>query len=213
MRVGQAMTSNPQTVRPGTTVRSALRILADHRVSMLPVVDEVDRLIGVVSEVDALDGELRPDLLPGAAAPGAAPGNLDRRAVVADVMACDPVRVYPEVDLAEVGRIVRTTGIRSLPVVDADGRVVGVVSASDVVRALARSDDQLQQEILDALAAAGISAWRVEVRNGVAELTHPASAPTDQGRACSITKSTPGVTDVIVYRQKLTGSGTFAATG
>ena len=54
MRVSDVMTWAPQTVRPETALAGAAGILADHRIGCLPVVDEKDRLVGILSETDAL---------------------------------------------------------------------------------------------------------------------------------------------------------------
>ncbi|WP_183099557.1 CBS domain-containing protein [Nocardioides pelophilus] len=176
MKVNQAMTRPAVTVREDTTVRTALRLLADHRITMLPVVDEKDRILGVVSEVDLVRGRVLP--------------------VVGEVMSHGTVRFSPEADLLEVARVVGTTDLKSFPVVDADERVVGVVSRSDVVRMLARDDDVLREEIGDALTLAGLRGWRVEVHNGVAELSHPDGPGAGSRLARSIAQSTPGVSTV-----------------
>jgi CBS domain-containing protein len=72
MQVHEVMSNNPVTVRAGSSIGRALRLLADHRVTSLPVVDETGRILGVVSEVDLLRGQLRagPGLKPTRPAPG-----------------------------------------------------------------------------------------------------------------------------------------------
>lgn len=154
MKVEQVMAANPVTVRPDTSAASALRRLAQRQVTMLPVVDARDRIVGVVAEGDLL---------------GRAPA-VER---VGDVMRHLTALVHPETDVATAGRLLVESGVKSLPVVDASDRVVGVVSRSDLVRLHAREDAELQQEIVDALCRAGIRGWRVQVHNGVVDLTAP----------------------------------------
>lgn len=61
---------------------------------------------------------------------------------VQDVMTRRPVTVRGDTDVAEAVELMTSTTVKSLPVVDEHGRVVGVVSRRDVVHALARPDDE-----------------------------------------------------------------------
>lgn len=198
--VREVMSGDPVTIHTEATIRAALRLLAGHGVTSLPVVDHSGRIVGVVGEADLIRGHVRPDPALGAApgdeatprTPYAAPERIEQ------VMTHQTVVVHPETDLIEVARIVAATGIKSLPVVDASDQVVGVVSRSDVVRLLALSDDELQQEITDRLIRAGMCGWAVQVRNGVVELT-AAAAPDGEDRAArGIAESMPGVGTVRV---------------
>lgn len=153
MRVKDIMNNRPVTVSVGATVGVAARLLAHHGITALPVLDPRARLIGVLSEVDLLDDRARPD------------------APVRDVMSTQLIVVHPETDLVELKRIFTTTVAKSVPVVDASDQVVGVVSRSDVVRALGRSDEELAEDVVDALVRAGIPKCRVQVHNGIVELT------------------------------------------
>jgi CBS-domain-containing membrane protein len=199
MQVHEVMSNNPVTVRAGSSIRRALRLLADHRVTNLPVVDETGRILGVVSEVDLLRGRLRagPGLKPTQPAPGSfaadhGPGG------ISDLMTRCTGLVHPGTDLMEVGRILEGTSYKSLPVVDAADQVVGMVSRSDIVQVLAREDDVLQQDVNDALSAAGLYGWRARVRNGAAELTRPSDEYVDDVRARVIAEATPGITSANV---------------
>ncbi|MFC5730856.1 MULTISPECIES: CBS domain-containing protein [Nocardioides] len=198
MRVKDVMSPRPVTVTTDTTVGTAIRLLAGHGVTALPVVDPTARIVGIVSEADLILGRIQPDPLL-----GSAPGPFARRNrtragdLVEDVMSRPIVVVHPETDLEEVERIVTATGVKSLPVVDAADQVVGVVSRSDVVRALARDDESLEQDIADALALAGLSRYRVEVRNGVVQLrTAGTRDRAELVRALDMVTATPGVTAV-----------------
>lgn len=177
MKVERVMNVHPVTVRADNSVGTALRRLATHGITMMPVVDHRRRLLGVVAEGDFLDREPEADL-------------------VRDVMRRRTVLVHPETDVDEATRVLKATGVKSLPVVDAADQVVGVVSRSDIVRMLARDDAELQQEIIDALCLAGAPAWRVEVHNGVVDLSGPAGASPDD--AVSAARATLGVRAVRV---------------
>lgn len=180
MKVNQVMSSRPVTVQPGVAVRTARRLLAAHAVTTLPVVDQRGRILGVVGEADLLDVGLQTD-------------------VVDHVMQRNTVLVHPETELTEVSRILRATRVKSLPVVDAADQVVGMVSRSDIVRMLARDDDLLRQEILDSLCAAGLRGWRVDVHNGVADLSATSDGLSDSRLARRTAAGTLGVDAVRVH--------------
>lgn len=176
MRVKDIMNNRPVTVSVGATVGVAARLLAHHGITALPVLDPQARLIGVLSEVDLLGDRARP----------AAP--------IRDVMSTQLIVVHPETEVAELTRIFTTTVAKSVPVVDASDQVVGVVSRSDVVRALGRSDEELAEEVVDALVRAGIPKCRVQVHNGIVELTaDDGLGRATLGVAASIAEATTGV--------------------
>ena len=177
MKVRQVMSNRPVTVHADTGVGAALRRLASHRITMMPVVDRLGRILGVVAEGDLLGRDLETER-------------------VGDAMRRTTFLVHPETDVAEVNRVLHETGVKSLPVVDAADQVVGMVSRSDIVRMLARDDAELQEEIVDALCRGGVPGWRVEVHNGVVDLTGPAGEPPD--RALDAARATLGIRAVRV---------------
>ena len=145
MIVRELMTHDPIAVRPDTSVKDALRLLDDNNITMLPVVSAKGRVRGVVSEADlirdlvARDPRSQERLVEGR--------RLDRPRVVADVMSNRALTVRPETEVAVAVDIATSTGVKSLPVVDAKDRLVGVLSRRDVVRMLARQDEVLEAEI------------------------------------------------------------------
>jgi CBS domain-containing protein len=167
MLVREVMTSPVHTVTPETRVKEALRILDEHAITALPVVDDHGHPVGVVS-VDLLWGALRTDQrrheIPGTDDP-----ELPRS--VAEVMSHHPITVAPDSDLADAVDVMMSTAVKSLPVVE-DGEIVGVVSRRDVVHALARSDDDIRAEVDDVLRQAEVD-WLVEVTDGVVAVDGP----------------------------------------
>jgi CBS-domain-containing membrane protein len=113
-------------------------LLLDGRTTALPVVD-ADRLVGMISRSDLLRHRVFRD-------PRAHPqADLDRTEpphTVADMMTPDPITLPPGADEAEAASIMLQHGIRSLPVVR-DGRLAGVVSATDILRAQLRGDSRV----------------------------------------------------------------------
>jgi CBS domain-containing protein len=195
MLVREVMSTSPITVRPGTTIHSALQVLAKAGVTSLPVVTGSGRLRGIVSEADlikdrvACDPRLRelPDEVEGP----------DRHHLVEDVMTPHVVAVGPDDDVVRAVDVLTSTTVKSLPVVDRAGRVLGMLSRSDVVRVLAGSDDDLRCEIDRLLTCAGLRDWMVEVREGTVLLTGPDTG--ESGDLARLTAATvPGVTSVHV---------------
>ncbi len=195
MIVRQVMTRDPVTVRAGTTVKTALRLLDENDISSMPVVDKRGRIHGVVSEADLIHDLVGPDQrLHEIPMTDPAP---PQHAYVDELMTTHAVTVRPETDLADAVDLVTSIGIKCLPVVDADDKVVGVVSRRDVVRMLARADEDLSQEVSGLLVAAGMPDWMVDVTEGVAEISGPSTAR-ERRLARVLARTVPGVVAVTV---------------
>ena len=102
--------------------------------------------------------------------------------------------VTEETDVAEVTKVMTATGVKSLPVVDADRRVVGVVSRRDIVRTMARSDTEIEHELTALFGSLELD-WRVEVDDGHVRVIGPLEAK-DRSLALSAVSTVAGVVDV-----------------
>lgn len=141
------MTAEPVTIAPDVSVTEAAHLMSERRIGALPVVDG-DRLVGFVTEGDLIMQDARvhfPTYLSLLGGYVFAPGAADRfesslrKAVgarVRDVMTEDPITVTPEALASDVATLLVDRDISRVPVVD-DGRLVGIVSKSDIVRMLA----------------------------------------------------------------------------
>jgi CBS domain-containing protein len=89
-----------------------------------------------------------------------------------------------------------STTVKSLPVVDRHGRVLGMVSRSDVVRMLARADHDLERDVDAALTSVGLRDWQVEVNDGTVTLVAPRRRVDDRGLARVAAGTVPGVVEV-----------------
>jgi CBS-domain-containing membrane protein len=191
--VQDLMTREPLTVTGEWSVKEAVVLAAEHHVSALPVVDAHGRICGIVTEADLIrDGfahDVRAhELLPDDSA--RSPARL-----VAEVMSSPAISVRAGADLADVVDLMTSARLKSLPVVDGDGHLVGMVSRSDVVRVRARDDDVLAAEIADVLRSVEHPEWKVEVHDGVAEIAGP-DTPLDRSIAQVVANSVAGVVDV-----------------
>lgn len=162
MLVRDVMTSPAITVTTGTSVKDGLRLLAGHNVTALPVVSADGHLLGVVSEADLLHDAVRHDdrchLMPHEHVEPGPPRTVD------DVMTTLSFTVPPDGDMCDAIELMTSTAVKSLPVIER-GKVIGVVSRSDVVRLLARSDEQIQAEIDELLRSAEME-FQVDVDDG-----------------------------------------------
>ncbi|MFN2470276.1 MAG: CBS domain-containing protein [Gaiellaceae bacterium] len=116
--VQEVMTPSPRTVETSTTVADAARLLRDEDVGSLPVI-ESGKVVGVVTDRDIV---LRV----------VADGRDPQSTSVADIASRAPVTVDPQQDLDEALRLMGEHQVRRLPVVEEDGRLVGVLAQADV---------------------------------------------------------------------------------
>lgn len=188
MYVRDLMTTDVVAVGPEAPLKEVARILLEARVSGLPVVGSDGAVLGVISEADFLRREARdPARDP---ARGRRPGlrwlahgedaaaDRERLAGVhaGEAMTRPAVTIDPDRPLSEAARVMTERRIKRLPVVR-DGRLVGIITRTDVVRAYARTDDELFQAVAAAVRA--VDGLRlVNVDDGVAHLAGTvASAP------------------------------------
>ena len=167
MLIRDVMTAPAVTVSPRMSVKEALRLLDEHRVTSLPVVDGDGHILGIVSEADLLRDRVPLDVRVQILARGAVQEPPNH---VEEVMSTHPMTVSTDADLRDAVELMTSTAVKSIPVVDR-GRVVGVVSRSDVVHLLARSDEGIRDEVEDLLRSAGldceleVDAGRVRMMN------------------------------------------------
>ncbi|WP_415947184.1 CBS domain-containing protein [Streptomyces sp. KLOTTS4A1] len=176
--VFEVMTHNVVTAAPGTPFKEIARLLADHDISAVPVVDDARRVLGVVSEADLLRATAE---LPDPAGRSAGVRLLSRDSGLPDGETATDLMTVPASTadagwgLVETARTMRRKGVKRLPVTDDTGRLVGIVSRSDLLRPFLRSDDAIRDEIehdvLDRTLRLAPNAVRVAVEDGVVTLT------------------------------------------
>ena len=118
--IREAMTSNPSSVRADQTVADAARLMRDEDVGMTPVLEE-GRLVGTVTDRDI-------------AIRVVAEGRDPQATSVREIASTGLVTLDPEQDLDEAIRLMSEHQVRRLPVVEEDGRLVGVVAQADIAR-------------------------------------------------------------------------------
>jgi CBS domain-containing protein len=132
--IKDVMTSDPCTIDAGKSVAYAAKMMRDEDVGLAPIV-EGDKLIGMLTDRDI-------------AIRVVAEGRNPDQVTVGEVASQQVVTIDPQQDLAEALRIMAKHQVRRLPVVEEDGRLVGVVAQADIAR---EGDDgqtgELVQEI------------------------------------------------------------------
>jgi CBS domain-containing protein len=129
MKVAEVMRSDLTTVSVDTTLADAVVTLADAHVSGLPVVDERGKLVGVLSTTDVLtaiaEATIHEDR-----------ERIFQQTAVGDIMTPRPETVEPDADVLDVARRMLYREVRRL-FVELDGKLLGVISQTDIVGALA----------------------------------------------------------------------------
>ena len=173
--VRDVMTANVVTVRAETSYRDMITLVRRHRISGLPVVNEDGKVLGVVSETDLLAPEA---IGPGQ---GVHPTRLPHRkqvtadtATAGDLMTHPAVTTDPDELVANAARLMRSLKLQRLPVADRDGRLVGIVSRSDVLSVFSRTDEDIRREVTQDVIMDGFftdpSRFTVTVRDGIVTL-------------------------------------------
>ena len=184
MRVRDVMASPVVTVAPGAALKEVASLLVERRINAVPVVDAGDRLIGIVSEADLLSLETGQVAAAGGAPPHSA-GEVMRQSVYT---------LTGDTDATAATRLMLRHRLKSIPVVDGD-RVVGMVTRRDLLRLIARSDEDIRAD-LERRVAEELEALRqaaVEVRDGV--VTVDADGPCRQ-LVEQLARTVPGVVEV-----------------
>jgi CBS domain-containing protein len=153
VKVKDVMTKSVIAVGPRTTLKDVARLMVDRRMSGMPVVDDDGSVLGVVSEGDILvkergrpgTGSLLDQLLE---VNGRETVKHDARDA-ADSMTSPAVTIRPDRPVAEAASLMLDRCVNRLPVVDRHGKLVGIVTRADLVRAFVRADEAIEREIRD----------------------------------------------------------------
>ncbi|GGY14569.1 hypothetical protein GCM10010510_70540 [Streptomyces anandii JCM 4720] len=161
--VGEVMTSEVVQARRTTSFKEVVRLLDHHRISGLPVVDDDDKVVGVVSGTDLVrEQAVR------------AGGGPDRPATAGDMMTSPAITIHPEQPVPDAARVMERHGVERLPVVDEEDRLIGIATRRDLLRVFLRTDEDIRAEVGDTVIAGELGlpegAVDVSVRDGVVTL-------------------------------------------
>ncbi|MFI7602404.1 CBS domain-containing protein [Actinoplanes sp. NPDC049681] len=202
-RVDDVMTRDVVAVEVGTPYRTVVDLLVGRRISAVPVVDRSQRVVGIVSEADLLHkveapGTVRPWFR----------FSRRRRAedakaagrTVENVMTAPVVTILPSQSVAAAARRMHDVKVKRLPVEDDLGRLIGIVTRSDLLKIHLCSDSDIRRDVTDevlphVLGAPGATV-RVETRDGVVTLRGRVHVRAAAQRIVSLAGQVPGVVDV-----------------
>ena len=228
MKTSDVMTRNVLTVGRETSVANAIRVMLDHNVSGLPVLDN-GKVVGIVTEGDLLrrsetgTERHRPRWLEILMGPGRMAGEYVRThgRRVEEIMTTDVISVAGDTPLDEVVGLMERRRIKRVPVIEGDV-LVGVVSRLDLLRAVLRaieaqysedrSDDDIREQILAELAKA---AWvprdglSISVKDGVVDLDGVILEEKEREALRVVAENVPGVTaveDHLVWIEPVSGT-------
>ncbi|MFG2026892.1 CBS domain-containing protein [Streptomyces sp. NPDC048825] len=181
-KVGEVMTSEVIGARRETPFKDVARLLHQHRISGLPVVDTDDKVVGVISETDLM----RRQAAQAERAPGrrfrlpalrgrARPRAVEVRATTAgQLMSTPAITAHPEQRVADAARVMERHHVERLPVVDEEDRLIGIATRRDLMRVFLRTDEEIRREIIDEVLTRAMCLPHytviVSVRDGVATL-------------------------------------------
>ncbi|MBW4600368.1 MAG: CBS domain-containing protein [Calothrix sp. FI2-JRJ7] len=146
--VADVMSHNPVVVKRETSLTEAIKILAERRISGLPVVDDSGKLIGIISETDLMwqeTGVTPPayimflDSVIYLQNPATYERDLHKALgqTVGEVMSKDPITIAPDKSLRDAAKLMHDKNIHRLPILDSEGQVIGILTRGDIIRAMA----------------------------------------------------------------------------
>ena len=169
--VRDVMTRDVRVARPETTLRELVRAIWDHHVHALPVVDDLRRVLGIVAVSDLLGDELTAEHVRTRLEHH---GRVRALGLTAgEIMTSPAVTIDQAQALSQAARVMHQRHIGRLPVVDRDGRLIGIVTRSDLLTVFLHSDEDLLAAVKDAIAMVDSSASpaiSATVRGGVVVL-------------------------------------------
>ncbi|HUB42556.1 MAG TPA: CBS domain-containing protein [Streptosporangiaceae bacterium] len=171
--VRAVMTKRVVSVREDASFKEMADMLRRTRISAFPVLDSASRVIGVVSEADLLVKEAvqatGTSII--AALRHVREDDKAKGVTAADLMTRPAITIGPDAPVAEAARILYDRRIKRLPVVDAAGRLLGIISRSDVLAVFSRPDEEIRAEIAHRVLPAAVIGraedYEVTVRDGI----------------------------------------------
>src|ERR1700760_1676950 len=214
MRAAEVMTGEVITVGEDASVQEAAKLMAEHGISAVPVVDREGRMVGMVSEGDLLHRaetgteRRRSWWLEMVASTNQLSGEYikSHSSRVKDVMTRDVISVTEETAVADIAILLESNRIKRVPVLR-NGRLVGIVSRANLVRALAmtindrprgaEADDRaIRDRLLNELKAqkwAEVSPANITVKDGVVHLWSSYYSDQEKRALAAAAESIPGV--------------------
>jgi CBS domain-containing protein len=201
-RVDDVMTRSVASVREDMPYRDVVDLLIGRRISAVPVVTADGEVVGVVSETDLVHkieaaGE-QPRILPSPRRRGHRVKAAAR--IAAEAMTSPAVTVRPSLSLVAAARRMSDENVKRLPVVDEDGRLVGIVTRSDLLKVHLRTDAQIREDVTAQITSTvpGLARSTVQVTltGGAVRLSGRVKFRSTAAKLLRLAREVPGVVGV-----------------
>lgn len=172
--VRDVMTRAVVAAHEAAPFKEIVAALARNRVGAVPVIDDDRKVVGIVSETDLMAHVAAGDRPAPHRHGKASATSRKAHATTADALMTAPaVTVRAHATIVEAARVAGRAGVRHLPVVDANGILIGIISRGDLLRVFLRDDDDIRNEIAQYVSHMGLdrAAVGVDVTEGVVTLT------------------------------------------
>lgn len=208
--VRDVMTRPVISVGPATPLKDVAQLLVDRRISGVPVVDRRGHVVGVISEADFLAKAQGRDAIRHRPLARFIGDSRDARAqetkleavTAGTAMTSPAVTTGPNDRIADAAALMTARHVNRLPVID-DGRLVGIVTRADLVRAYVRSDDELaraiREDVLLRILWLDPASFEVHVENGVVSVRGQADRRSTAEMVGRVVAMVPGIVDVLDY--------------
>jgi CBS domain-containing protein len=200
------MTTRVVSVRTDASFKEMAAMLRSTRISAFPVLDQADRVVGVVSEADLLVKEaVQADGTSFLAALRHVGEDTKAKGVTAgDLMTRPAITIGPDASVAEAARLMYDRHVKRLPVVNKAGRLLGIISRVDVLTVYSRPDEGIRDEVvhsaIPAAVVAGPGRFRVTVKDGIVTISGPRQ---DDQTVRSVLDAIRHVQGVVAARDRL----------
>lgn len=200
--VADVMKHSVVTAYQGALFKEIAAALARNHIDAVPVTDENRQVIGVVTASDLLARVAGARPVPRGHRFGAGKETTrkERALTAKQLMTTPAITVTPRTPIAEAARLAARSRVRSLPVVDRHGALVGMVSRGDLVKVFLRDDDAIRQdidrEVLDRAEKPSLGAVHARVNEGVVTFTGTVEDPTEAAGLVYRAHMVPGVVAV-----------------
>jgi len=205
--VKDVMSIHVIAARRNASYKEMAAMLRNQRVSAFPVIDEDNRVIGVVSETDLLTKEA----LEGSV-PRTVQGMTRQRVrsqvngvTAADLMTKPAVTIGPDQTVTDAARLMYNRRVKRLPVVNDEGTLIGIVTRSDVLSVYSKPDPQIRSEITEDLIRGTFGCdpakFTVTVKDGIVTIE---GAPETTQVGLDIIDAVRHMEGVVAVRDRLT---------
>ncbi|MEO3867642.1 CBS domain-containing protein [Nonomuraea sp. B12E4] len=208
--VENVMTTDVAAVNEKASFHTVAELLISRGVSGVPVLDDDNRVLGVVSEADLLAKEefkeryygdgYRPPLRARIRHTAGSEGSGYHKSLgeTAGALMSAPAHITtPEAAVVSAARLMDRYGVKRLPVVDTDGRLVGIVSRHDLIKVFLRLDKDIEQEVREVLRGRA----DVTVTDAVVTLT---GTYAERSQAVTAVRLAENIDGVVAVRDELT---------